>query len=410
MTRPLVRAGLLTTLGLAWAAAAALLWQSRVPGDLALPDLDAGEYFAASELGRARRYERFLRLNFVASQVVLLAVLALYAWRGHRLLRESAAGRIGTGMLLGMLGLAVVWLTQLPFGLAALWWDRRHGVSREEYPLWIVDNWLGLAGEFLFVCLALLIVMALAAPLRERWWIAGGPVFVALALLFTFIYPYLIPDLERLRDSELRTEARSIARSQGIEPVPVRVEDVDELTTAPNAEAGGLGPSRRVILWSTLLDGRFPDEAVRVVLAHEIGHHSRDHLRKSVAWYALFAIPGAYLLARSTRRVGGMGNPRAVPLSLLVLFVLELLALPAQNVVSRHLEAEADWVALETTRDPAAARVLFQRFTTTALAEPSPPTWSYLLLGSHPTIMQRLAMVEAWRAGAPNPNARPPDR
>jgi Zn-dependent protease with chaperone function len=54
-----------------------------------------------------------------------------------------------------------------------------------------------------------------------------------------------------------------------------------------------------------------------------------------------------------------MGNPAAVPLSLLVIVVLDLLSLPVYNLISRHMEAEADWKALETTHDPASARALF---------------------------------------------------
>jgi STE24 endopeptidase len=92
-----------------------------------------------------------------------------------------------------------------------------------------------------------------------------------------------------------------------------------------------------------------------------------------------------------------MGEPEAVPLSLLVLVGLQLVALPFVNVVTRHVEAEADWVALETTNDPAAAERLYERFTTTALAQPSPPTWSYLLLERRVVVEQRIAMVEAWR-------------
>jgi len=136
---------------------------------------------------------------------------------------------------------------------------------------------------------------------------------------------------------------------------------------------------------------------VRVVVAHELGHHSRDHLWKNVAWYALFAFPGAYLIARATRRRGGMREPTAVPLALLVLVVLQILALPVQNAITRHMEAEADWVALETTEDPEAARGLFQGFSEQALLDPSPPAWSYLFFESHPSIADRIAMAEAWR-------------
>ena len=97
------------------------------------------------------------------------------------------------------------------------------------------------------------------------------------------------------------------------------------------------------------------------MLAHELGHHSRNHLPEGIAWYALFALPGAWLIAVATRRRGGMANPEAVPLSLLVLVVLNLISPPVYNVISRRLEEEADWMALETTRDPDSAAGLFRQ-------------------------------------------------
>jgi STE24 endopeptidase len=93
-----------------------------------------------------------------------------------------------------------------------------------------------------------------------------------------------------------------------------------------------------------------------------------------------------------------MRNPAAVPVSLLVLVVLQLVSLPLQNSISRHQEEEADWVALETTRDPDGARGLFRKFTTLALSDPDPPAWFELLLGSHPSGLQRIELAEAWRA------------
>jgi STE24 endopeptidase len=390
---------------LAWLGAAFLVWRTGVPGSLELPHLDVGDYFTSEELRASERYERFLRWNFLLSQVVLVGVLAVYAARGERLTRESAAGRIGTGMLLGMLGLGILWLAQIPFGLAAHWWDRRHDIASEGYLEWLLDGWLVLAGQFAFVCLALLIVMALAGAFPRHWWIPAVPAFVALATLFAFLYPYLLPDVRPLRDPALEASARAYAREQGMDPVAVRVEDVGGSTTAPNAEAAGLGPSRRVVLWSTLLDGRFADDEVRVVLAHELGHLSRDHLWKSIAWYALLAVPGAYLIAVATRRRGGMADPRAVPLALLVLVGLQLLALPVDSAFSRRLEAEADWIALRTTRDPQAAEELFAGFSTTALVQPSPPTWWHLLVDTHPTMIERIAMAQAWQARS---RERPP--
>jgi STE24 endopeptidase len=64
------------------------------------------------------------------------------------------------------------------------------------------------------------------------------------------------------------------------------------------------------------------------------------------------------------------------------------------------MEAEADWVALETTEDPDAARGLFEQFTLVALADPAPPRWSTLLFDTHPTMLDRVRMAEAWKARA----------
>jgi STE24 endopeptidase len=365
-----------------------------VPGSR--PDVDETSLFTPAQIDRAEDYERFVRWVFVISELLLLGVIAAYARWGTRFLRESAAGRIGTGMLLAMLGLAIIWLFQLPVGLAELWWQRRHDISRVGYGEWILSSWFGLGGEFLFVCLAILIIMGLAGPLRDWWWIPGGFVFAGLALLFTFIFPYLIGDQRPLRDPDLTEQAEEYERELGIDHIPVRVQPVGTETTSPNAAAVGLGPTRRVVLWDTLLDGRFSDDEEGVVIAHELAHHARDHLWKGVAWYALFALPGAFVIARVTRRRGGMARPEAVPLSLLVLVVLTLLAQPLQNMITRHMEAEADWTALRLTEDPEAAKGLFEGFTTTALADPSPPTWAYVLLETHPTIVQRIELAEEW--------------
>jgi STE24 endopeptidase len=383
------------------AAAAALLpylLSTDVPGDLHLSHVDVRDYFNAAQLEKARDYERFLAINFVLSQIALIVVLIIYAARGERFARESAAGRIGTGMLLGMIGLAFVWLAQLPFGFADLWWERRHGVSKLGYLEFAFGNWALLGGEFLFACFVIAIVMGLAGPLRDRWWIVGVPALLGVGLLFTFVTPFLVGDSRSLRDVRLQQEAKRIARAEGLPKVPVRVEEVHEYTTEPNAAATGLGPSRRVYLWDTLLDGRFKRNEIEVVLAHEFGHLSRNHIWKLFLWSVLFAIPVAFAVTEAARWRGGIQEARAVPLALLVVAVLQIVVAPVQNVATRRIEAEADWVALETTRDPSAARALFRHFGLTTLSQPSPPTWRYLLSETHPTIEQRIAMANAWQA------------
>ena len=354
--------------------------------------------FGAHAVARATRYERFFYVDWVLAQVALLATLVVYARRGAVLARESAAGPIGTGMLLGMLGLGLVWLVELPFGLAAHWWERHNGQSKLGYLDWALQNWATLGAEFLSICFALLVVMGLARKLGERWWIPGAAVFVAIGALFTFVSPYLDFTTHPLKDEALLASVHRYESELGVGDIPIRVEKVSDDTDQANAYAYGLGPSRRVVVWDTLLRRPFTQDEQRVVLAHELGHHAQHHLPKGIGWFALFALPGAWILMRATRRRGGMGTPAAVPLALVVVAVLQLASAPLSNAISRRMEAEADWKALGATRDPAALVGLMRAFSTTSLSDPNPPLWAQLMLGTHPTLADRVAMARAWQA------------
>jgi STE24 endopeptidase len=381
----------------AWVFAADRLWSSSVvPDDLKLPHLRQSDFFSSTYLERASDYERFLRIDFVLSAIVLLVVLGLYARHGQRFTRESAAGRAGTGMLLGMLGFAFVWLAELPFGVASLWWERRHGVSKQGYLQVIFGSFASLGSRFVFICVAIGIVMGLAAITRRWWWVLSIPVFVALAFVFAFLQPYFLGGLHDVKNRGIEADARALARKDGVPDVEVKVQKVHKETTAPNAEAVGIGSSRRVILWDTLVDGRFSRRQIRTVVAHELGHVKRNHILKGIGWFGLAAIPVAFLIAVATRRRGGMYSPEAVPVAIFVVIAIQVATIPLQNIVSRHVEAEADWIALETTRDPAAATGAFHELATASRTQPRPPAWSYVLFDNHPTVMQRLEMVKAW--------------
>jgi len=275
------QAALVAVLAAVWAVAAYLLWRSKVPGSLHLPHLDPHDYFTDAQLHDASSFGRVETLLFWGTTLVQVAALAAYARWGARFARESAAGPLGTGMLLGMLGFALVWAVELPFGVVDLWWQRRHDLSHVGYVSYLFGDWLALGGEFVFLCFALAIVMGLArTPLREHWWIAASPVFVGLVVLFVFVSPYLA-GTHRLQDPELRADASRLERIEHVGHVPIDVETVHDVTSLPNAEATGIGPSRRVILWDTLVDGRFGEAELRVVIAHELGHLARNHIWKA---------------------------------------------------------------------------------------------------------------------------------
>jgi STE24 endopeptidase len=380
-----------------WLAAAAFLWRTSVPADLDLPELEPADYFPSRELARHERYERLLRALFFPAVLVQLAVLAALVIAAPRLLRRLPYRPVVQGAVLAFGAVLALWLARLPIAAVGHWWRRRYGIARQDYLEWLVDPWLGLGAEAAVTSAAVALAMVLAARLGTAWWLAGAVLFAAGAAVVVLAQPLLLePRVEPLRNPRLEADVRALAERAGVGEVDVGVRDAASRTRVGNAEVYGLGPTRRVLLWDTLLDGRFKPGEIKVLVAHELGHVAADHVWKGLGWVALLALPVTFVIAQATRLRGGIARPEAVPLALLVVFALELLLLPAVNAVSRRYEAEADWVALEATRDSRASRALTLRLARASLADPDPPPWAYVLRRTHPTVMQRLALAEAW--------------
>jgi STE24 endopeptidase len=136
---------------------------------------------------------------------------------------------------------------------------------------------------------------------------------------------------------------------------------------------------------------------VRFVVGHELAHIARRHLWKGVAWGALIGLPILAAAAFVTRRRGGILEPGRIALALLTITALQLALTPFTNAVSRRYEAEADWVGMQGTRDPDAARGLFKEFVVTDLQNPDPPGWAHVFLDDHPPPLTRVEQAEAFR-------------
>jgi Zn-dependent protease with chaperone function len=134
-------------------------------------------------------------------------------------------------------------------------------------------------------------------------------VFVALVCGFALLGGWVAGAGTKPVPARYRADVTRLERVEHVNGTPVTVQKVSDYTHEINAYSIGIGPSTRVVLWDTLLDGRLTPGEVRVVLAHELGHVWHRHIWKGLAWFALFAFPGAWLVARVTRRTGGMGRP-----------------------------------------------------------------------------------------------------
>jgi len=191
-----------------------------------------------------------------------------------------------------------------------------------------------------------------------------------------------------------------VARAQ----VPVDrilVGDASRRSTKANAYVSGLGGTRRVVLFDTLLARAAPEE-IAVVVAHELAHDVHGDIARGVLLGAAGGVVSAYALAFALRRataggaVTGATDPRAVPLAVALLLLLTTLSLPLQSAVSRRAEAAADWAALELTRDPAAFAGMQRALATSHLSDPDPPGWEHWLWFTHPPAADRLALAAEW--------------
>jgi STE24 endopeptidase len=390
-------AATLAAAAVAWCIGAWLLSRTTVPS-LHLSGLDERRFFSAREIARARSFSRGQEALYVLNLLSQIAALVVLVRLLPRSVRSMGLGRIASAIVAGMVLLVTLWFVGLPFSLAGLWWQHHWGLGPFDVLAWLAAQWSTLGPQVVFAMATIALLVGLAGRFR-RWWLIAAPVVVVFAAFFAFVSGWLGALVSHpLRDPALQADVTRLERIEHVQGTPVRVQDVSSWTDQANAFTVGFGPSTHVVLWDTILDDRFSRTEQNVVIAHELGHVRSRHIPKAIGWTALIILPTLWLLAVATRRRGGVGDPANLPYVFLVLTVLAVLTSPIENAVSRRYEAEADWRALNATRDPAADTSLFQQFAKTSLEEPNPPLLDFLWLENHPTLAQRIAMAQAWRA------------
>ncbi|MEU7618961.1 M48 family metallopeptidase [Micromonospora rifamycinica] len=367
----------------------------------------------ADQVARGRAFQAALRPGRYTGLVVglLVALLLGLTPLGARLV--ELAGRpfgdhwIARAVLGGIAVVLVADLLTLPF---AAWRQSvltRYGLSTHGWGGWTVDLLKSYAVSAV-VGAVVLLGFYTVTRLAPRWWWAFGAVGAAgLVVLLSFVLPVLVePVFNRFTPMEpgpLRTELTALAARDGVPVRDVLVADASRRTRAVNAYVSGLGPTRRVVVYDTLLREATPAEVTSVV-AHELGHaRDRDVWTGTVtgALGAATAVVALYLLGSWTpllRRAGvdSIAEPRAFALLIALVAVVGLVAAPVQALMSRRVEARADAHALALTGDPATFEAMQRRLAGVNLGDPDPPRWEYLWSASHPSTVERMAAARAY--------------
>jgi len=253
------------------------------------------------------------------------------------------------------------------------------------------------------------LLVALVRRLPRAWWIPGSVVAVAIAAALTWLAPVVLaPLFNRFqalpRNSPVRAEVLGLARRAGVDVGGVYRVDASRRVRALNAYVDGIGSTRRVVLYDTLLDDT--DRAqLSSVVAHELGHVKHDDILRGLAFVAL-AAPLGLLFARTladpvARRAGfEPGSPGSLPAYALGLTLAALAIGIVGNQLSRRVEASADTFALDLTHHPHAFVELQRKLTVSAVGDPDPPALTHFLLGTHPSAVERIGAALAYEHGA----------
>jgi STE24 endopeptidase len=275
--------------------------------------------------------------------------------------------------------------------------ERKWGFSTQGGGGWLGDRGKGLAISMVLSAGAWAAAVALARALPGWWALPAGAALALAVLLLSFVAPVVLEPLfnrfRPLEDETLATSLRVLSQRAGVPVRDVLVADASRRTTKVNAYVSGIGRTRRVVVFDTLLQAADP-AAVEVVVAHELGHRRDGHVAKlTLVAMVGAAVAVALLWAALGSRVA---DPRALPEALLLLLVLELVALAPGAWLSRRFERAADLCSLELTKQPSAFAHAHLELARRNLSDLDPPRVVYALLFSHPTAPERLALGRAW--------------
>jgi Zn-dependent protease with chaperone function len=394
--------------GVVAAGAATLILRPR-SGLIDPAAVDKTAYFSPEQLERAEDFRDGQRLLGLAGLAVSGGTLALLALRPPRRLLDPLARRpvlgaaaAGAGISLALAGVG------LPLGAVQHERARDVGLATQDWMPWLGDVGKSVGVQSVFAAAGGGLAIALVRRFRRGWWAPTAVCVVTFGAAAIWLFPVVVDPLfnnfERLPNGRLRSDVLALARRANVDVGQVYRVDASRRTTGANAYVNGLGHTKRVVLYDNLIDD-FPEDQVRLVVAHELGHQKHHDIYRGLAWLAIVAPAGTFLAQGLAERIGrreGLGDPdrspgpAALPALALSLALVSFAMGIASNVLSRRVEARADAFSLRLTRDPAAFIGFERRITVKNVSNPDPPSPFQLLFGTHPTPVERIGYGEAF--------------
>jgi len=390
-------AAIVTALVVAEAAVLLLRPKERYP----VQQVEPREYFSAAELERATTFRSGQMWLYGARTALELAVLVAFV-------RFAPSDR-RRPVLTGAAAAAAITLTttvvSLPVRAASRERAKNVGLVTQSWGGWAVDVAKGAAiGGAMSAAGGALLVVGMRRFGRD-WWAPGAAAVAGFALVFTYLGPVVLDPVFNkftpLPAGATRDDVLELARKAGVEVGEVYEVDASRRTTAANAYVTGIGHTKRVVLYDTLLKDFTPAET-RLVVAHELGHVRYRDVPHGLLWLTLVAPFGTYAVARASEKLT-RPDATAVPAVALSLALIAPAITTVSNQLSRSIERRADAFALGLTGEPDAMVGFERRITLQNVGDPDPPRWQQVLLGTHPPTMERIGQALASRNSPGDP-------
>lgn len=396
--------GIALLLALVAIAAATTPWRTFA-GLEAAPELD----FTPADVDRERAFHRDVRPLAYLSLLLSTASAAVLGFThlGAHVVSGVAAGHwwlgAGVGGLLCALVPAILTVGVRVFSERVM---RRYGLSNQDWASWLSDRARQLALSV--VLLPVMIGLVWLGRLRPgSWWVIAGLSAAALSVVLSFLYPLVIePIFNRfcsLEPGPLRTTLLELAAADDVHVKDVLIADASRRTTALNAYVSGIGSSRRVVVYDTLIAAA-SDAEVSLVIAHELGHVKHRDVARGTMLAALGACGAAALLGaalgsswlQGIAGFSGPGDPRSVAAVLALATIGSTATGPVFSLMSRAVEGRADLHSLELTEDPTTFIEVERKLALRNLASLGTHDMSYWLFATHPSVPDRIAFARRW--------------
>jgi STE24 endopeptidase len=348
------------------------------------------------------------------SQAVLVFILlsGILPWFAETIHRWGL-GEISGGLIFFAVLSIVTHLLSLPFSLYDTFViEDRYGFNTMTFGMWLSDLAKGLALSAILGGLVLWGVLALVVYAGFIWWIWAWVSLGLFELLMLWLFPLVIAPLfnkfDPVENKDLEQQIDTLMGKVGLRVKGVFKMDASKRSKHTNAYFTGVGRSKRIVLFDTLLESH-AEEEILAVLAHEIGHWKKKHMLKQLLLVEIVSLAGLYAAARFLDwplLYETFGLQEVIPYVGLFLIgtgfsLIGYFAQPMESAISRMFEREADDFSLTLIKvaDPL-VRAL-KRLATDNLSNLNPHslyTWFYY---SHPPLAERITrLIKAGRERA----------